>query len=148
MAEKANVQFFKSTAFYFLVGIVFGSAILFGVRPENGLTEQGVRALAVIVFTIWIWLTVNTSWTNLLFFMLLIVFGIMTPGAVWAGSMGHFAPMMIIVFYILGQCLVFTGAIDKVAAWFITRPFVRGRPLVPRPSLAGAAARATFRFLA
>jgi len=36
--------------------------------------------------------------------------------------------MLVVVFTLLGFCLNETGAIDKVAAWFITRKFVKGRP--------------------
>jgi len=101
-----------------------------GLEAGQYLTAVGVRALAVIVFTIWMWLAVNTTWSNLLFFALLIMTGTMTPGAVWSGSIGHFAPMLIIVFTIIGQCLAHTGAIDRIAIWFMTRKMVRGRPYV------------------
>jgi len=42
------------------------------VQPENGLTVLGVRVLAVTIPTLYLWLTVNTSWCALLFLALLI----------------------------------------------------------------------------
>ena len=111
-----------------MLALVVGLALAFGLQPVNGLTPIGVRAIAVIVPTLILWLTVNTHWSCLLFSALLIMGGVMTPSAVWAGSMGHFAPTLVLVFTLLGHCLNETGAIDKVAAWFITRKFVKGRP--------------------
>ncbi|MCL2578650.1 MAG: anion permease [Oscillospiraceae bacterium] len=111
-----------------MIALIVGLALAFGLQPVNGLTPLGVRAIAVIVPTLILWLTVNTHWSCLLFSALLIMAGVMTPTAVWAGSMGHFAPTLVLVFTLLGQCLNATGAIDKVAAWFITRKFVSGRP--------------------
>jgi sodium-dependent dicarboxylate transporter 2/3/5 len=128
MAAVQQNNIWKSSRFRFLIGIVIFLAIYFFVPEGNGLGPLGPTTLAIFVTTIWFWITLNTTWSNLLFFAALIVFGVMSPGAVWQNSIGHFAPMMIIVFYIIGQCLVHTGAIDRVAAWFITRKFVRGRP--------------------
>ena len=111
-----------------MIALIIGLALAFGLQPVNGLTPMGVRAIAVIVPTLILWLTVNTHWSCLLFSALLIMGGVMTPSAVWAGSMGHFAPTLVLVFTLLGHSLNETGAIDKVAAWFITRKFVKGRP--------------------
>ena len=111
-----------------MIALLSGLAIALWLPPVNGLTPMGVRAIAVIVPTLILWLTVNTDWSCLLFSALLIMAGVMTPSAVWAGSMGHFAPTLVLVFTLLGHCLNETGAIDRVAAWFITRKFVKGRP--------------------
>ena len=127
-AQTIGRGLLKSTNFRCLIALLIGLGLAFGLQPMNGLTPLGVRAIAVIVPTLFLWLTVNTHWSCLLFFALLIMAGVMPEGAVWAGSMGHFAPTLILVFTLLGHCLSETGAIDKVAAWFITRPFVKGRP--------------------
>ena len=128
MTAVKSESFLKSGMFKFLIGIIIAVLIMVLVRPDEYISALGVRALAVIVFTIWMWVAVNTSWSNLLFFALLIMTGVMSPGAVWSGSIGHFAPMLIIVFTIIGNCLTEHGAIDFVASWFITRKIVRGRP--------------------
>ena len=75
-------------------------------------------------------LTVNTGWCALLFLGLLILTGAMTPTEVWAGSMGHFAVITMIVFSILNYALKETGLIDRAACWFVSRRIARGRPLV------------------
>ena len=67
---------------------------------------------------------------NLLFLGLLILTGAMTPTEVWAGSMGHFAVITMIVFSILNYALKETGLIDRAACWFVSRRIARERPLV------------------
>lgn len=120
----------NKTYLHVAVALILGLLIGFGVQPENGLTVLGVRVLAVTIPTLYLWLTVNTSWCALLFLALLILTGAMTPTEVWAGSMGHFAVITMIVFSILNYALKETGVIDRAAAWFISRRIAKGRPLV------------------
>lgn len=120
----------NKTYLHVAVALVLGLLIGFGVQPENGLTVLGVRVLAVTIPTLYLWLTVNTSWCALLFLALLILTGAMTPTEVWAGSMGHFAVITMIVFSVLNYALKETGVIDRAAAWFVSRRIAKGRPLV------------------
>ena len=69
----------NKTYLHVAVALVLGLLIGFGVQPENGLTVLGVRVLAVTIPTLYLWLTVNTSWCALLFLALLILTGAMTP---------------------------------------------------------------------
>ena len=126
--ESQAMRLFQNKNLRCLIVLLIGLALAFGLQPTNGLTPEGVRAIAVVVTVLLLWITVNTTWSCLLLFALLIATDVMTPGAVWSGSMGHFAPTLVLVFFLLAQCLNDTGAIDRVAAWFITRPFVKGRP--------------------
>ena len=111
-----------------LVAVFIGCLVLFGLQPTNGLTLLGVRLLAVIAPTIYLWLFVNTHWVSLLFLGLLSLTGIMSPNEIWAASMGHFAIMLILTFSILSVSLQENGVTLKLAYWFISRPWVRGRP--------------------
>lgn len=120
----------KKSYIHYLIALVLGLLIAFCIKPTQGLTEIGVRVLAVTVATLYLWLTVNTHWTSILFMGLLIMTGSMTPNAVWAGSMGHFSVITMIVFMILNYALLQTGVINKVCNWFITRKIVKGRPYV------------------
>lgn len=115
---------------HYLVAFAIGLSIAFFVKPTNGLTAVGVNVLAVTVATMYMWLTCNTSWTSLLFMAMLVMTGAMTANEVWAGSMGHFSVITMIVFMILNYCLLQTGVINLVCTWFITRKIVRNRPYV------------------
>ena len=112
------------------IALVLGLLIAFLIKPENGITTLGIHVLAVTVPSLYLWLTVNTSWCSLLFLGLLVMTGAMTPNAVWAGSMGHFAVITMIVFSMLNFALKETGVIDRIAAWFITRKIARRRPYI------------------
>ena len=111
-----------------MVALLIGAAIAFAMKPANGLTEAGVRMLAIMTPTLYLWLTTNTHWTSLMFLGMLAMTRVMTPDDVWRGSIGHFAVITMIVFMLLNQCLKETGVINKIASWFITRKFVYGRP--------------------
>lgn len=121
---------FRKNYLHYVIALALGLLLWFGIKPTNGITEIGVRVIAVTVATLYLWLTVNTHWTSILFLGLLVMTGAMTPNAVWAGSMGHFSVITMIVFMILNYCLLQTGVIDRVCNWFITRKIVRGRPYV------------------
>ena len=120
----------NKTCFHVGIALILGLLIGFGLHPVNGLTDLGVRVLAVTIPTLYLWLTVNTGWCALLFLGLLILTGAMTPTEVWAGSMGHFAVITMIVFSILNYALKETGLIDRAACWFVSRRIARGRPMV------------------
>lgn len=120
----------KRQYIHYLIALIIGLVITFALQPVNGLTETGVRVVAILVPTLYLWLTTNTHWTCLLALALLVTTGAMTPNEVWAGSMGHFVVITVITYMILNVCLKETGVIDKIAMWFVTRPFVKGRPYV------------------
>lgn len=120
----------KKTYMHLIIAVVLGLIVALAIKPDNGLTDVGVRVLAVTIPTLYLWLTVNTHWTSILFLGLLVMTGSMTANAVWAGSMGHFAVISMIVFMIMNYCLTETGVIDRVCSWFITRKIVHNRPYV------------------
>ena len=118
----------KSTLVKALLALAAGGVIFILLEPGNGLTQEGITSLAVIVPTIIMWLTISTSWPSLLFLGLLAVTGVMTPNAIWAGSFGNNNIALIVIYSLLANVLANTGVIDSIAAWFITRPIVKGRP--------------------
>ena len=93
-----------------------------------GLTSVGVNGLAVIIPTMILWLSVGTGWTSLLAIAALIALQVLTPGQAWASSLGSPLIATILIFSLLARQLKVSGVIDWVAAWFITRPFLKGRP--------------------
>jgi len=120
----------KNPYLHFIIAVIITALLWIFLKPTNGLTEIGVRTVAVTVGTLYLWLTVNTHWTSIFFMGLLVMVGAMKPNEVWAGSMGHFSVISMIVFMILNYALQQTGVIDLVCQWFITRKIVKGRPYV------------------
>lgn len=120
----------KKTYLHLSIAVILGLLVALIIKPVSGLTSTGVAVLAVTIPTLYLWLTLNTHWVSILFMGLLVMTGSMTSTAVWAGSMGHFSVITMIVFMALNYCLTETGVINKVCNWFITRKIVHGRPYV------------------
>jgi sodium-dependent dicarboxylate transporter 2/3/5 len=120
----------KKQYIHYLVALIIGIVIALVLQPGNGLTNYGVRVIAILVPVLYLWLTTNTHWTSLLALALLVCTQAMeTPNAVWAGSMGHFVVITVMVYMLLNVCLTETGVINKIAMWFVTRKFVEGKPM-------------------
>lgn len=126
--RRENIEYMKKYIHY-IIALIIGLLLLFCLPETNGLTQLGVRSIAVMVPILYLWLTTNTHWVAVLSLALLIVTTVVTPNQMWATSFGHFVVPTIIIFMILNECLRETGVINKIALWFITRPFVKGRPI-------------------
>lgn len=113
---------------HYIIALVIGLILLFALQPTNGLTEIGVRVIAVLIPTLYLWLTTNTHWTCFLTLGLLVMTQVMTPNQIWAESMGHFVVITVISYMLLNVALSETGVINRIAMWFVTRKFVQGRP--------------------
>ncbi len=122
--RMANRKEYIHYAIALAVGLILG----FGLQPVDGLTVVGVRVIAITVPTLYLWLTTNTHWTCFMILGLLAVTQAMTPNEVWANSMGHFIFTTVLVYMLFNICLTDTGVINKIAKFFITRNFVKGRP--------------------
>lgn len=121
-------QSLKVQSLHYFAALLLGLLLLFFLKPGEHLTAVGVRVIAVMIPMLYLWLTANTHWTCLLALALLVTTGAMSANEVWAGSLGSFVVMTVLAYMILNVCLKETGVIDRIAVWFITRPFVRGRP--------------------
>ena len=113
---------------HYLIALIIGIVLAIVLQPTNGLTEVGVRVVAVLIPTLYLWLTTNTHWTSLLCLAMLVMTTAMSANEVWAGSMGHFVVITVLTYMVLNVCLSETGVINKIAFWFVSRKFVQGRP--------------------
>lgn len=113
---------------HYIVAVILFFLLKFLVPAANGLTQQGVLFIAILVPTLYLWCVANTDWVSLLALAALAISGLMKPNQIWAGSYGSFIVVLIIVCMALSAVLTETGVIDKVASWFITRRFIKGHP--------------------
>ena len=120
----------KKEFIHYAIALVIGIVLAFALQPTNGLTNLGVRAIAVIIPTLYLWLTVNTHWTCFLILGLMVMTQAMTANEVWFNSFGHFVFITVLAYSVFNVCLVETGVISKIAKFFITRKFVEGKPYV------------------
>ena len=131
MSPAAPSSFPKKDYIHYAIALVIGLliALLGRPGPESALTQDGVWVLAISIPILYLWMTADLTWTSLLFFALLGLTRVVMPvGLIFQEALGHFAVILVLVFIMLDGCLNETGAIKKVANWFITRKFVQGRP--------------------
>lgn len=121
---------FKKEYIHYLIALIIGIVIAVALPASNGLTNYGVRVIAIMVPCLYLWLTTNTHWTSLMCLALLVCTQAVEggPNAIWAGSMGHFVVITVMVYMLLNVCLTETGVINKIAMWFVSRKFIEGRP--------------------
>ena len=120
----------KKTYLHIIIAIIIGVVLLNAVPAVNGLSEVGVKVIAVFVPVLYLWLTVGTGWTSWLALALIFMTGIMAPAAVYAGTFGSPLIITVIGMMAFSKVLVDTGVIDTAVKWAMTREIVRNRPYV------------------
>ena len=113
---------------HYLVALALAIIILIAFSPGEYLTRTGIHVLAVLIPTLYLWVTNHTDWVSLLMCAGLIITGILSPVMVWQLSFGNQILILIMACLVLNGILKATGVIEKVARWFVTRKFVQGRP--------------------
>ncbi len=118
----------SKTHIHFFIAVIAGLLIYFFVPAANGLTQTGVSMLAVFLPTVYLWLTVGTSWTSLLSVtvavLLMVAEGTDAFGTLW----GNIIVCAIIPFMMVASVLEESGAFQWIVKWMISRKFVHGRP--------------------
>lgn len=120
----------KKTYLHIIIAIIIGVVLLNAIPAVNGLSEVGVKVIAVFVPVLYLWLTVGTDWTSWLALALIFMTGIMAPAAVYAGTFGSPLIITVIGMMAFSKVLVDTGVIDTAVKWAMTREIVRNRPYV------------------
>jgi len=141
MSLNGKPAFPKARYINYLIALIIGIILWFVPQPNDYLRIEGIRLLAVLVPTLYLWLMNETLWGSLLFMAVLGMTGIIqsvdaagevtrvwSHNAIWMEALGNFAVILLIVFLILDGCLNETGAIKKVANWFLTRRAIEGKP--------------------
>ena len=96
--------------------------------PFAPLTPLGMKVVGIFLFTIIWWVTVGTGYPSILCLVLFAMTGVMTPNTLFAASWGHWLILFLLGIYGLSEGLRVTGFSRRFALWFVTRPFVAGRP--------------------
>lgn len=118
----------KKTYFHITVVFILILCIQLFLPTAYGLTETGKHVLCVMISAIYLWLTVGTGWVSLFILAMTVLFGLMTPAALYSGTIGNSTVMVIIVCVLLNQVLIDNGVVHYLATWFLTRKILKGRP--------------------
>ena len=118
----------KKMYIHYAIALVIGLVIL-AIPGGEYLTQGGISVLAISLPMLYLWVIgADLVWTSILFLGLIVISGLMPAATVWSGSIGNANVVIVMIFLILDGCLNETGAMKKLANWFITRKFIQGRP--------------------
>lgn len=123
-----KMQDYKKKYLHIVIAIIIGIVLLNVVPAANGLTDVGVKVIAMFVPVLYLWLTVGTDWTSWLALALIFMTGIMAPGAVYAGTFGTPLIITVIGMMAFSKVLTDTGVIDTAVKWTMSREIVRNKP--------------------
>lgn len=111
-----------------IIAVVIGALIFFLLPAQNGLTEQGVRLLAVFIPTIFLWMTVGGSWASWASISAGVLLSAYEGTAAFTGLWGSTFVTVLIPFFMIATVLDESGALEWLVKWMISRKFVHGRP--------------------
>lgn len=113
----------------FIAAVIIGLLIYCFMPAANGLTELGVKLLAVFIPTIFLWLTLGgAAWASLLSVTMIVMLGVYDGNLAYQMQWGGTLVAMVIPFYMLAGALEETGALEYIVKWICSRKIVHGRP--------------------
>ncbi len=122
------IRYFKN---YLHIGIaiVLSFLILLLIHPSGNLTQEGVKALAICIPTIYLWITVSMTWPSLLAVVLICFSGVYDNiSQVSSVSLGNQSTFFFLVCMIFSFILIENGTIGRCADFFLSRRISAGRP--------------------
>lgn len=114
----------------FHIAIALSIYIIFKcfLPPIGVITRQGMDVLGVFIFTLYLWTNCSISWPSFMGIGLIGLSGIVTWDEVIKLSWGNWLTPFICSCLIINFAMKETGFSRRVALWFVTRDWVRGKP--------------------
>ncbi len=113
---------------HLIISALLGAVIFLLVPASNGLTDQGVRLLAVFIPTIYLWMTVGGGWACWMSVTAGVLLSAYEGVATFTGIWGSIFVAVLIPFFMIATVLDESGALEWIVKWMISRKFVHGRP--------------------
>lgn len=128
MAEKAKAS--KAKYIHIVIGIV----LMFAgwvIPPFSTVTEIGMRILFIFIGVIYLWSTVETTWSSLLALIAAGMSGY-TEGlaATLKSGFGNSTVILVLFSMILFGGVLESGVSKYISRWFLSRKISNGRPYV------------------
>lgn len=93
------------------------------------MTAKGMEIVGIFLVACYFWIVIGqTGWTSVLTICLVAVSGVMKATEVIQGTFGDWMFSFLMGCMLVNYVLSDTGLSRRIAMWFITRKFVRGRP--------------------
>lgn len=120
----------KKNYIHILIGLLIYVLFSFIIPPSEPLTLSGMRILGIFFMCVYYWITLSTAWPSVFCVILMPTTGICSVSDAFAKSWGNPFVAFIIFCFIFNAAMAETGLSRRIALWFITRKYVRGRPWV------------------
>lgn len=112
---------------YFIIYCVI-AAMGWIIPPVDPITPEGMHLLGVFIAAIFGWSITSEIWPSFLTFLLLPFTGLVDLAGVLAASWGSDVGLFMILIFVMVAFLEETGTTTYVAAYLMTRKFLRGHP--------------------
>lgn len=121
----------KNTKWYINIIIMFLIYFIVSmIPPVGGITEMGMKVVALTLALLWGWITVDLLWPSVFGFILLQFTGYTTITEGLAAGIGNSTVMMTIILLAFAVSLSLMGVSDIIAAWVISRKMFIGHPVI------------------
>lgn len=120
----------KNTKWYINIVIMLLLYFVISITPPfGGITEMGMKVLALTLSLLYGWITVDLTWPSILGFVLLQFTGYTTITEGMAAGIGNSTIMMTLVTLAFAASLSIMGVSDIIAAWLLSRKTFIGHPM-------------------
>lgn len=124
-AKTKDIKWYINIAVMFI--LYFAVSL---VPPFAGITEMGIKVIALTIALLWGWITVDLLWPSLFGFVLLQFTGYTTILEGLVAGIGNSTIMMTLVLLAFAASLSAMGVSDVIAAWVISRKIFIGHPML------------------
>lgn len=113
---------------HFLIGLAIYLIFKFVIQAPEPMSDTGIEFVGIMLMAVYYWITIGTGWPSL-FTILMVGFSGATKvtGAI-SLSFGDWMFAFLFGCMLINHVLSETGLSRRIAIWFITRKFVKGRP--------------------
>lgn len=113
-----------------IIALVIWAIFKWLIPAPEPMTDTGMEIVGVFIMATYLWITVETGWTSILVVSMVAVSGAMSATAAIKGSFGDWMFAFLMACMLVNHVLSETGISRRIAVWFITRKFVKGRPYI------------------
>ena len=111
-----------------IIALVIWAIFKWLIPAPEPMTDTGMEIVGVFIMATYLWITVETGWTSILVVSMVAISGAMSATAAIKGSFGDWMFAFLMACMLVNHVLSETGISRRIAVWFITRKFVKGRP--------------------
>lgn len=117
-----------NTKFHIIVSILLYVVFAFLIPPPAPMTKAGIQTVGVLFMIVYLWLTVSVAWPSVLAIFMFGTTGICSSSNILIKSWGYGMTSFMIFCLLLNYAMRETGLSRRLALFFVTRKFLKGKP--------------------